>query len=51
MKECCDKVTRQYDNSVKTYKRFSTDLDVASICERTATHPSVADMLEWLQVF
>ena len=50
MKDCCDKITRQYDNSSKTYKRFYADLDMTSICERTATQPSIADMLEWLQV-
>lgn len=48
MKECCDKLTRQYDNCIKTYNKLSSAEDLSMICERTATCPSVADMLEWL---
>ena len=49
MKECANKVTRQYDSCFKTYNKLSTVEDLPSICQRTVTSPSIADMLEWLQ--
>ena len=49
MKECANKVTREYDSCVKTYNKLSTGEDLPSICQRTVTSPSIADMLEWLQ--
>ena len=50
MKGCCEKVTRQYDVSMKTYRKVSSIEDLPAICSRTATSPSIADTLEWLQI-
>ena len=50
MKSCCEKVTRQYDVSMKNYRKVSSIEDLPAICSRTATSPSIADTLEWLQI-
>ncbi|XP_011674392.2 uncharacterized protein C1orf109 homolog [Strongylocentrotus purpuratus] len=43
------KVHQQYVNSMAVYKKNAEHLPLDKITEGTATWPSVADMLEWLQ--
>ncbi|XP_061669681.1 AFG2-interacting ribosome maturation factor [Syngnathoides biaculeatus] len=43
-----DSVTHQVSNVVQLYEQNTDSLDLVSVTERSATAPSVADMLEWL---
>lgn len=44
-----DAISSQVSAVVQLYEQNTAILDLSSVIERSATVPSVADMLEWLQ--
>lgn len=44
-----DAVSNQACAVVQLYEQNTDSLDVLTVTERSATTPSIADMLEWLQ--
>ncbi|KAJ8303609.1 hypothetical protein KUTeg_020005 [Tegillarca granosa] len=48
-KNVCDRVTKQCDYSMDLYRKHADTIHMNEITERTATFPSIVDMLEWIQ--
>ncbi|CAH1269205.1 C1orf109 [Branchiostoma lanceolatum] len=48
LQEVSNSVSRQYAASMHTYHTHAVELGIPKVVERSATEPSVADMLEWL---
>lgn len=48
-KNVCDRVTKQCDYSMDLYRKHADTIHMNKITERTATCPSIVDMLEWIQ--
>ncbi|XP_039977589.1 uncharacterized protein C1orf109 homolog [Xiphias gladius] len=44
-----DAISNQVSAAVQLYEQNTDSLDVLAVTERSATTPSIADMLEWLQ--
>ncbi|XP_029369668.1 AFG2-interacting ribosome maturation factor [Echeneis naucrates] len=44
-----DAISNQVSGVVQLYEQNTDTLDVVAVTERSATTPSIADMLEWLQ--
>lgn len=49
LKHVCDRVTKQCDYSMDMYRKHAGTIPINDITERTATCPSIADLLEWIQ--
>ncbi|XP_041376005.1 uncharacterized protein C1orf109-like [Gigantopelta aegis] len=43
-----EKLKKQLDVTMKTYNKYSSDLDTDTMTYQTAVSPSMAEMLEWL---
>lgn len=44
-----DSISNQVSGVLQLYEQNADSLDMAAVTERSATTPSVVDMLEWLQ--
>ncbi|XP_062301600.1 AFG2-interacting ribosome maturation factor [Osmerus eperlanus] len=44
-----DSFSNQVSGAFQLYEQNSDSLDIATCCQRSATAPSICDMLEWLQ--
>ncbi|XP_078607703.1 AFG2-interacting ribosome maturation factor-like [Branchiostoma floridae x Branchiostoma japonicum] len=48
LQEVSNSISRQYAASMHTYQTHAEELGIYKVVQRSATEPSMADMLEWL---